>query len=662
MVDARLEELVAVFARGPQHAFVDGGPALAPLPWEGLSWKDDDLVKRSNTFETFCTSLALRDYRMPLGTEVDPASGRTSVFCGGFNDRVLDGVVITWGDQVLSAAADVNAIIKSNPDASARILFVQAKMSDRIREEDVERFGGNVQGFLTEEKYLSARTSDQIKTQRKIYDALRATLHEKLQLEVILVFVFHGARGNFRAIVQVRDRVLTNLGNHRHLAGVRVAFEIWDGDDICQAAMLAGIAISRNLENVRAMPFDKRTIASGFLAIVPGASIVKAFAPAKADPGAEEVVLDPQFFLENPRHDLGDRASANAGASALARDVKNGKQAQAFVCHNGLTIVARRAELRGTDTIILTTPQVVNGCQSSYALGRLNKKLSGSDFVVKVVATDDERLKDAIVLGANTQEEIETWDILARRRFVRELEREFDRNWKHRLWLERRHLWREIWEQQKEPVYPQYILTPRQLMDGFAATILGRAHTAQSGPAQVLPLVQDTDGEGKAKGRIFSDDHEPALYRAIGWLVAAGRMWGQSNKAFWNDHPGEEVRGQYHYRHQFVGALWRIAESEPDRVGPEDLSRGRYAQDRSAELIEKLADNGSRKQLTAKAAEAIDAAKKAAPAAFEMLKEQGKVRAKHMPDLSRQAWFTDLVRTEADRRRVTASPKGWFGR
>jgi hypothetical protein len=199
-------------------------------------------------------------------------------------------------------------------------------------------------------------------------------------------------------------------------------------------------------------------------------------------------------------------------------------------------------------------------------------------------------------------------------------------------------------------------------MDAFAATILGRAHTAQSGPAQVLPLVQDTDGEEKAKGRIFSDDHEPALYRAIGWLVAAGRMWGQSNKAYWNDHPGEEGRGQYHYRHQFVGALWRISESEPDRVGPEDLSRGRYAQDRSAELIEKLADNSSRKQLTAKAAEAIGAAVKAAPATFATLKEQGKVRAKHMPDLSRQAWFTDLVRAEADKRRVTASSKGWFGR
>ena len=34
--------------------------------------------------------------------------------------------------------------------------------------------------------------------------------------------------------------------------------------------------------------------------------VLKALAPADTDFDADEIVLDPQFFLENPRHDLGE--------------------------------------------------------------------------------------------------------------------------------------------------------------------------------------------------------------------------------------------------------------------------------------------------------------------------------------------------------------------
>ncbi len=660
-MDTRLEELVSIFAKDPRSALVDGGPSVPALPWDGLGWSGEDLVKRASTFEVLCTSLALRDHRFPLSAEARPESTFASLLPGGPRDRVFDGVAIAWGGKALASASEVEDAVIADPNGTARILFVQAQMADHIQDTDVERFGGNVLGFLTKPDYLKADTSEQIRTWRAIYDALWAATDGKLQLDVVLVFTFPGERINFFSIIQMRDRILENFGNHKDLVGVRFAMEVWDQDDIAQAAMLAGIGIKRSLKNVRAVSFPEGTAASGFLAIVPGEELVKALAPADTDFDEDEFVLDSQFFLENPRHDLGEEASENAGAGALANDIKDGKQAQALLCHNGITIVARHAELVGGDTIVMTTPQVVNGCQSSYALGRLGRQVVGTDFVVKVVATGDERLKDAIVLGANTQQEIETLDLLARRRFVRELEREFDRNWRNRLWLERRHRWRDVWEEADAPGNPEYILTPRQLMDGFAASILGRAHAAHGGPSQVLPLVHEVDDKGRLKGHIFSDDHEPALYRAVGWLIAAGRMWGQSERPSKGD--GDESRfDQYHYRHHFVGALWRIADAEPDRVDAKDLARGRDAQDRAAALIERLADKKDRRQLSKRAGEALQAAIKKAPAAFEALRKAGKVKVKHMPDPSRQAWFTDLVRVEADARRLAAGSKGWWGR
>jgi hypothetical protein len=662
-MDTRLEELVSIFAGNPRSALGNGGPNLPPLPWDGLGWSGADLIKRSNTFEVFCTSLALRDYRFPLGAESEPECTFASILPDESQDRVFDGVAIAWGDKALTSVAAVEAAVAADPNGTARILFVQAQISDQIPDADVERFGGNVLGFLTKPDYSKAEgTSEQIKSWRAIYDALWAATGGKLQLDVLLVFMFPGERANFFSTIQLRDRILETLGNHKDLVGVRFGMEISDLEDIAQAAMLAGLAIRRSLKNVRAVPFTDRTAAKGYLAIVPGEELVKALSPADTDFDADEIVLDPQFFLENPRHDLGDEPAENAGAGALARDIKDGKQAQAFVCHNGITIIARHAELAGGNTIVMTTPQVVNGCQSSYALARLGQQVVGTDFVVKIVATDNERLKDAIVLGANTQEEIETWDLLSRRRFVRELEREFDRNWRNRLWLERRHRWRDVWEEAGAPANPEYILTPRQLLDGFAASFLGRAHAAHTGAAQVLPLVQEVDDKARVKARIFADDQEPALYRAVGWMIAAGRMWGQTERPSRGDDADEGRFDQYHYRHHFVGALWRIADAEPDRVEPKDLARGRDAQDRATALIERLADKSDRRQLSKRAGEAVRAAIKKAPATFEALRKAGKVKVKHMPDPSKQAWFTDLVRTEADARRLPAGGKGWWGR
>jgi hypothetical protein len=665
-MDTRLEELVSIFARNPRNALANGGPNLPPLPWDGLGWSGDDLGKRAGTFEVFCTSLALRDYRFPLSAESTPERTFASIVPDGPNDRVFDGVAIAWGGRALTSVADVEEAVAADPGGTARILFVQAQISDQIPDADVERFGGNVLGFLTKPDYAKAGTSEQIKTWRAIYDALWAATGGKPQLDVLLVFMFPGERANFFSTIQVRDRILETLSTHKDLAGVRFGVEIWDLGDIAQAGMLAGLAIQRSLKNVRAIPFTDRTVAKGYLAIVPGEELVKALAPADTDFEADEIVLDPQFFLENPRHDLGDEPAENAGAGALARDIQDGKQAQAFVCHNGITIVARHAELTGGDTIVMTTPQVVDGCQSSYALARLGRQVVGTDFVVKVVATGDERLKDAIVMGANTQEEIEAWDLLSRRRFVRELEREFDRNWQNRLWLERRHRWRDVWEEAGAPANPEYILTPRQLLDGFAASILGRAHAAHTGAAQVLPLVQEVDGRiddrARLKARIFSDDHEPALYRAVGWMIAAGRMWGHAERPSRGDDADESRFDQYHFRHHFVGALWRIADAEPDRVEPKDLARGRDAQDRAMALIERLADKSDRRQLCKRAGEAVRAAIKKAPATFEALRKAGKVKVKHMPDPAKQAWFTELVRAEADARRLPAGGKGWWGR
>lgn len=138
-MDARLEEMITLYAAQPAQAFADGGPHCQSLPWIGASNEAKD-----TTFARFCVSVALRDYRFPVTGKVQAASGNLSdvsvdnhAFVDGLADRGLDGLVLAHGDTALlvdvvpgdtkasdAAIARALEVVKSDPSADLRLLFI----------------------------------------------------------------------------------------------------------------------------------------------------------------------------------------------------------------------------------------------------------------------------------------------------------------------------------------------------------------------------------------------------------------------------------------------------------------------------------------------------------------------------------------------------------
>lgn len=459
--------------------------------------------------------------------------------------------------------------------------------------------------------------------------------------DVTLAFAFHGSWRNFGNVRGARNMQLTNLRNS--MPSGRFTMDILDCDDLLEGAIHSGISIRRDINNVGAIPLPGPSEASGYVCVIPGASIVSAFSrPGLDENGAMVSKLDDHFFLDNPRHYLGEAARFNRGATALAANLRRGHQGRVIACHNGIVVVARDVDYDPqARRLTLVTPQIVNGCQSTYTMQACRDVLDGANVVVKVVRTDSEDLKDAVILGSNTQEEVDEYDLLSRHRFVRELEREFERHAENRaenrLWLERRWWERTLWREEDPNfrVPSNQILTPRQLMDGFAASILGRPDLAHGNPQQLLRMT--------SRGEIFSPLHEPTLYRAIGWLVVATRSWAHDVDEDWKDLPTE--RGGYGSRHQYIHALWRLAEASPDKTASEDIAKGRPAQVRFEDLIGKLSDQSRRRSLTLNAADAVQRADAEA-------RRQGR----DMRNRQARQWFTELVGQEADKLK-NARPK-----
>jgi AIPR protein len=635
-MDNVLSEMVGSFARAPHKAFETGGPDCPALEWHVGPDK-------AFTFSRFCLAVAGRDYDFcPTG------AAEASCYTDGMYDRGLDGVILTINGQIVTEPGQVESARTKMPGVTdVRILFLQTKMSDHIEAKDVSTFGAAVQAFMIDPLFLkNITTTPSVERVWSAFAAVRAACNGTFLPDVQLVFVYYGDWGNmgYPNVRQARRIQLANL--RASLPSARVALDIMDGDGLVEAALRAGVAIERRIVVNQKMDFGSGSAAPGFVALVDGTALVDAFARPDLKTGAR--VIDERLFLDNPRHDRGNEEHRNAGAAALAESIANGGQTKIGLCHNGINIVVRELRAGATDKeIILVTPQIVNGCQSCHRLFELQNQLAGVELQMKVAVTGDERLKDEIVRGSNTQEGVGEYDMLSRNTMVRELEKEFERaSPDKRLWLERRWNERALWHEE-DPAFviaDDKVLTPRQLMDTFAATVLGVPHEAHGRAKIVLSRVSETGSDSKV--HIFMREHEPTLYRAMGWIVHAGRRWGRSEKLPWNDGPDDAENQGFWARHHFSFALWRLADATPDIVGRRDLQRGGSAQRRFEILIDRLGDAGERDRLSATAAHALRRAEVGADSLSKSA--AAKPRMPYGTRRNVSAQFRNLVKIEAD--------------
>ncbi|MCF6197944.1 MAG: AIPR family protein [Hyphomicrobiaceae bacterium] len=568
-MNERLDELLQAHAR-QKGATLGGAGHGGELEWNS-----------PENFARFGVSLAIRDFNFPLETEAQ-------AFTEGMYDRGLDGISIALGDMVLHSKEDVSDALALNPTATPKILFLQAKSGKFVNGEDVGNFGNSVQAFLTRDHdtYLRIQTNELVKLWYEIFDELRTQMGEKFQPEVYLVFFYNGEWKYFANPSQAGETALENL--KMHMPQARMELEIWGSDELLAAADRAGPRVSVKMKDVKLQQLPKGTACPGFTGYVSARSLIDAF--------SRKGRLAQHFFAENPRHYLGNEERFNPGAAGLEKSLKNGKGSQVLLCHNGVVITARRATLYKDGSIEIVAPNIINGCQSCYTLDHNRKHLDGVYLQIKVIATDDEALIDAAVIGSNTHAQVHNYDMLARRTGVRALESRFvgGTGFKDHLWLETR---RNQRFEGSIGVDGSRILSPRHLLHGFGAVIQHMPHAVHSGASSFLVKAEKED--------IFADWHDPTIYRAIGWLIVTGRRWSRRHDIkWWDRYTGSN--GGYPARHQFIHALWYLTDDTPDATGDDDIRIGRITQDRFERVIQRLVSDGDR--LGDLAGEAVDRA------------------------------------------------------
>ena len=602
-----------------------------------MSVELDDLLKKMASsgkdwnkpahFAQCATRLGLRDYGFPSELEA-------RAFVDGFGDLGLDGIGIAIDDTPILEPDDVaEALADKSNDHVLRVFMLQSKRKEIINESDAIVFGAAAQKFLTlgRDDIKRLKPSDDAFAQWECYEAVcKAAPAIAARAHATLLFAYRGQWKDFNTVNTARTQSETNIRNAR--PEIRVEFVVWGDEAIIAAGRRVGPEFKKKLTGIQLLPLPAGA-ACGYLGYVTGQGLVDL---VSRKVGGKLQAQD-FFFYDNVRAFLGAGDERNnPGAVGLSQTISAGKQAQILLCHNGVVIVASRGELvDGGAAIELSSPQIVNGCQSSNVLVANATKLDGCHVPVKIVVTEDEDLKDAIVLASNTQAAVDDYDMLARNQGLRDLQSAFargDAQLHERVWLQRRRDepvdWPDHWDKKDWT----RVVRPRHLLDSFAAAVRGVPHTAHERPGKILEMAQ--------KGEVFAVEHEPTMYRALGWLVVTARRWARRHNQKWQDLYTHSGAGAYPARHQFVYALWRIADARPDDVAEASLGKSGTADQRFQALIKALVDHGD--ALGDAAGAAVTQAAKAKGSSLNR-------------DIAQRQYFTEAVRKAADDMRAAAT-------
>ncbi|MEO1274510.1 MAG: AIPR family protein, partial [Pseudomonadota bacterium] len=491
-MDQRLLDALRKFARNeidlfatPFGLFEDEDLAASPTGPLILNPADPQ------TFQRLAVYLALHRLDVPVVSYDDAFMDDAAGY------MAIDGAALSVGDEPIydvdtayAAALDAveakGRLVRGRRTLRPRLLLVRAIREEIADAEEIERFGRDAQRLLTSAPDTIGASSIELGRVAALLEAMQDAaadagdsvaengagelpgLTQAVTPEIDLVFAFGGP---WRETEQTRAAVdVLTADLKAAVPAAEVTIRIWGASELISAferVSLAAVGVLKGA-HLLSLPeigprFDgTKRAAAGWIGYAPATAVVGLIQGPDGMP-------DARLFYDNVRHYLGEDTLKNPGAAGLSRTLELGDGPEVVLRHNGITIVARAAEIdEQSGDVMLREYQIVNGAQTAFTLFTHRKRLGEAGQAlahvpIKIVVTEDESIKDGVVLGANTQSAVDRYDMLARRPEMRALQLAFeaDAHWSpQKLWLQRRRA-----EPFRTRVAPIRVLTPRQLME-----------------------------------------------------------------------------------------------------------------------------------------------------------------------------------------------------
>lgn len=371
------------------------------------SFKDNfgfENLKESEQFERFCFfSLLNREVRYALNpNDIDAISV-------GYN-KGIDGIAIVINDGLVKSQQEFEQVVQSKQKISVVMFFIQAKTSPSFDDKEMANFLDTIHDFLEEKPQYSFTKEAQ--SYHDIYILIMKNLRIVKDLQL---YAFYACTGNWNEGTSIS----TTLQIKKNLLETRNIFSQINIYPIDKTKLLDFYRKASNPIEAE-FSFNQKVSISGIEGVEESYVGLLAFREFK------KLIIEPNknrirnLFYDNVRDFLGPENEVN---DKIQDTIRNKKFLEFALMNNGITIIASENSGRG-DTFILHNYQIVNGCQTSNVLYEC-RDFQGIDdtlIPVKVIVTQDEGLRDKIILSTNSQSRIEEEELLALTKFQKELE------------------------------------------------------------------------------------------------------------------------------------------------------------------------------------------------------------------------------------------------
>lgn len=329
---------------------------------------------------------------------------------GKGDDTGIDGLAIIVNGQLIEHKEDIEFFLENNNFLEAIFIFIQAKTSNDFVSSEMNNFAFGVKDFFAEKPKL--KRNDEIQNFADISNFLFSKAPKfRDNPKCKLYYVTNGswlADKNNLAIVSstIEDLKNTNLF-------LSVEFEPLGAKGVSKLYRQTKNTISTSFvfTNKVILP-DLPNITESYFGIIPISEFKK-------------ILIDENNNLRNVFYDnVRDFQGISNPVNKNISDTLNGNNPELFtVLNNGVTIVTSSLQTSG-NKFTIKDYQIVNGCQTSNVLFNHIKENQFDDLnlPLKLVYTENEDVKNSIIIATNSQIAIKREQLQAMTEFQKNLE------------------------------------------------------------------------------------------------------------------------------------------------------------------------------------------------------------------------------------------------
>jgi len=346
----------------------------------------------SNAFEFFV------NYHILYAQQPDIFFGNTDILdivsTGGHNDMSIDGIAIKINGIIISSVNDFEIIIQKSKKIQIEFIFIQSKYKQKVDMGEFNNFAFGVREFLGNDRPTQPY-NDKIEYQLELKEHV-------LQDEFIpfwkdnpsvgIHYVTIGKNNNLPHVDALSQRLKHDLSSLNIYNDISI--------NIIDSALLRNLCDSN--ENSFDVTFNFiENMGLNEVACVDNSCVVLCFGDQFLKIVLNENgTLRKTIFNDNVRDFQGDTNINNEIRKTIEHEPE-----KFVLLNNGITIVCDKFVPKNR-TIMLSNPQIVNGCQSSsviYHAHKIGRDISKVPVLVKIISTLDHEVANQIVRGTNRQ-------------------------------------------------------------------------------------------------------------------------------------------------------------------------------------------------------------------------------------------------------------------